>query len=198
MSNFSTLAGEPYSLSNDCTGTLTIVLADGNTRAYEIAAVNGGAEIEFAEKGGASVAAVGYGTAKRQPATCDSTTIAGDFGVRFNRVLAAATKSPLELGGFAPAESAGLIHFDPPNIVSDTSHLTGVTGGIDSFTGALKEPKSYSVISNCTGTLTVTDSGGQTKELGMAIVEDGANIEIWFANITTTGSIVGEGIAKKQ
>lgn len=191
-----------YSVNGDCTGTLKLALDDGSTRVYEIAIVQGGAEIELAEKGGASVAVVGDGDAKRQPATCDATTIAGDFGVRFNRLLAGATTpagSTIDLDHFRPADSSGLIHFDPTTTPPSVSgHLSGITDGVDSFTTTFFEPESYSVNPDCTGTLTFTDLSGESKTLAMAIVEDGAGIEIEFANTTTNGSIVGEGVGKKQ
>lgn len=190
-----------YSVSSDCSGVLTLVLDDGSSRVYELSIVRGGAEIELAETS-ASSAVVSSGDAKRQPATCDATTIAGDFGVRFDRLLAPHGQNsgrPFDLGIFTPADSAGLFHFNPTTASPTVSgHLVGITGGTSSFSTTLIGG-AYSVDSNCTGTVTFTDSEGVTKELAMAIVEDGSNIELEFANTTQPGAqIVGEGIGKKQ
>lgn len=183
-----------YSVESDCTGTLTLVLDDGSSRTYEIAIVRGGAEIEFVITT-ASLAVVGDGVAKQQPATCDATTIASDFGVRFNRLLANDTgESPLRT--FTPADSAGLLHFDgttsPPSV---SGNLTGITDGNSTF--ATTVAGTYSVQANCTGTVAFTDNEGATKKLGMAIVEDGTEIEIEFANTSQpSDQIVGEGVGK--
>jgi hypothetical protein len=183
-----------YSVESDCTGTLNLVLDDGSSITYEIAVVHGGAEIEFVVTA-ASLAVVGDGVAKQQPATCDSATIAGDFGVRFNRLLANDTgESPLRT--FTPADSAGLLHFDdttsPPSV---SGNLTGITDGNSAFTTTVAG--TYSVQANCTGTVAFTDNEGATKKLGMAIVEDGTDIEIEFANTSQpSDQIVGEGVGK--
>jgi len=191
-----------YSVDADCTGTLTLALDEASTRVYEMSIVQGGAEIELAEIGGATAAVVSDGDAKRQPAVCDATTIAGDFGVSFSRLLAGATTpsgTTIDFDHFRPADSAGLIHFNPTtNPPSVSGHLTGITDGVDSFSTALFEPESYSVDSDCTGTLSFTDRSGQTKTLAMTIAQDGTRIEIEFANTSTVLSIVGEGVAKKQ
>jgi hypothetical protein len=183
-----------YSVESDCTGTLNLVLDDGSSRTYEIAIVRGGAEIEFVVTA-ASLAVVSDGVAKQQPATCDATTIAGALGVRFNRLLANDTgESPLRT--FTPADSAGLLHFDdstsPPSV---SGNLTGITDGNSTFTTTVAGI--YSVQADCTGTIAFTDNEGATKKLGMAIVKDGADIEIEFANTSQpSDQIVGEGVGK--
>jgi len=187
-----------YSVDSDCTGTLNLVLDDGSNRTYEIAIVRGGAEIEFVVTA-ASLVVVGDGVAKQQPATCDATTLAGDFGVRFNRLLAnqQAPGQAFDLRTFLPADSAGLLHFDdttsPPSV---SGNLTGITDGNDTFSTTIAG--TYTVDSNCTGTITFTDNEGATKKLEMAIVEDGSDIEIEFANTSQPADqIVGEGVGKK-
>jgi hypothetical protein len=192
-------AQSTYSVNSDCTGALTLILDDGSTREYGIVVVQGGAEIELAVQS-ASFALVSDGVAKKQPATCDATTVAGDFGVRFNRLLAPngqISGNAFDLGTFMPADSAGQIHFDPTTSPSSISgQLAGVTDGTSGFASAVAGV--YSVSSNCTGTLTFIDNEGVTKELAMAIVQDGVNIEIEFANATQPGAqIVGEGVGKK-
>ena len=66
-----------YSLNSDCTGTVHQVLDNGAIREYEIAVVQAGAEIEFADTTSPDFGIVGEGVAKKAPATCDVTTIAG-------------------------------------------------------------------------------------------------------------------------
>jgi len=189
-----------YSVNSDCTGMLNLVLDDGSSRAYGIVIVKGGGEIELAVQS-ASIAVVGDGVAKLQPPTCDVTTIAGYFGVRFNRLLAPngqISGNRFDLGAFTPADSAGWLLFDATSTPQSVSgQLAGITDGTASFDSPVAG--SYSANTNCTGTLTFTDSEGVTKELGMAIVKDGADIEIEFANTTQPGAqIVGEGVGKKQ
>jgi hypothetical protein len=187
-----------YSVESDCTGTLNLVLDDGSTRQYAISIVRDGAEIELALTA-ASLAVVSDGLAKKQPAKCDATTIAGDFGVRFNRLVATqqASGQTFDLRTFLPADSAGLIRFDdttsPPSV---SGHLTGITDGNSPFTTALTGP--YSVQENCTGTMAFTISDeGITKKFELAIVEDGAGIEIEFANTSQPADqLVGEGVGK--
>jgi hypothetical protein len=193
-----------YSVNSDCTGTLTLVLDDGSSRAYQIAIVQGGAEIELAEEIGSSLLVVADGVARKQPATCDATTIAGDFGIRFNRLLApSANETTSALGSFIPNDFAGLIHFDPTTSPPSVSgHLTGITGGSFKYNTTVHEPDSYSVSPNCTGTLiftTTTAAGTETKTLEMVIVQDGASFDIELAFVSTTViPTVGEGVAKKQ
>jgi hypothetical protein len=188
-----------YSVNSDCTGMLTLVLDDGSSRAYQIAIVQGGAEIELAEESGSSLPVVADGVAKKQPATCDATTIAGDFGIRFNRLFAAPNTA---LASSVPGDFAGLIHFDPTtNPPSVSGHLTGITGGSFNYNTTVHEPDSYSVSPNCTGTLvftTTSAAGTETKTLEMVIVKDGASIEIELAFVSTTViTTVGEGVGKK-
>jgi hypothetical protein len=193
-----------YSVDSDCTGTLTLVLDDGSSRAYQIAVVQGGAEIELAEKTGSSLLVVADGVAREQPATCDATTVAGDFGIRFNRLLApSANETTSALGSFIPNDLAGLIHFDPTTSPPSVSgHLTGITGGSFNYKTTVHEPDSYSVSPNCTGTLIFTTTnaiGTETKTLEMVVVQDGTSIDIELAFVSTSViPTVGEGVGKKQ
>ena len=79
-----------YSVNADCTGTVHQVLDDAEVRDYEIAIVQGGAEIEFADTSGSPLPVVGEGVAKSAPATCDATTIAGSYGLRLNLLFTTA------------------------------------------------------------------------------------------------------------
>jgi hypothetical protein len=191
-----------YSVNPDCSGTLTLGLDDGTTRVYEIAIVQGGAEIQLTEISGSSLAVVADGFAKKQPTTCDAKTIAGDFGLRFNRLLApSATDTTSALGSFIPSDVVDFIHFDPTTSPPSVSgYVIGIFGGTVGFEAPIIEPESYSVSPNCTGTLTFTNLGGQTKTIAMSIVEDAAGIEIEFAivSVATGSPQVGEGVGKKQ
>jgi hypothetical protein len=190
-----------YSVNSDCSGTLALSLDDGTTREYEIAIVHGGAEIQLAEISGSSLFVVADGVAKQQPATCDATTIAGDFRVRVNRLISPSPSDTTSaLSSFIPGDYAGLIHFDPTtNPPSVSGYLTGISGGTASFKDTLLEPESYSVSPNCTGTLTYTGLNGQTHTLAMSIVEDAAGIEIEFAFVSTSVfPQAGEGVGKRQ
>jgi hypothetical protein len=185
-----------YSVEEDCTGTLKLILDDGSSRKYEIVITKGGAEIQFAVTS-ASFAVVGDGVAKKQPETCDTSTIAGEFGIRISRLLAnSAGKSPLR--SFLPADLVGVLRFDdtttPP---SASGHTAGTVDGNTSFASPLAG--TYSVDTNCTGTLTLTDREGETKKLAMVIVKDEADIEIEFANTSQPADqIVGQGVGRKR
>jgi hypothetical protein len=131
----------------------------------------------------------------RASAACAATTIAGNYGYRLNGLFAPAKTGPafFPIGSFTPIAVAGRIVFDsttPASIsgtrVGDSSgHLTSHT-----FSGT------YSVNSDCTGTVHQVLDDGEVRDYAIAIVEGGAEIE--FAD--TSGSplpIVGEGVAKR-
>jgi hypothetical protein len=204
----STFTGS-YSVNSDCTGTVNQVLSDGETREYEIAIVQGGAEIDFADTTSSPLQIVGGGVAKRAPATCDATTIAGSYGFGFNLFFTTPPiqpKVPLHLDAFEPDALAGRIVFDPGTATTPPSisgFRAGNTGGrpvSSTFIGT------YSVNSDCTGTVSqVFPQTGiaQIREHEIAIVQGGAEIE--FANTVTSPlqpgpifQIVGSGVAKKQ
>jgi len=71
--NFPSTSTGTYAVNADCTGTVTF----GEVVKYEIAIVDGGAEIEFAYTSSGPLADVGEGVAKKVSETCDATTIAG-------------------------------------------------------------------------------------------------------------------------
>jgi hypothetical protein len=120
----------------------------------------------------------------RALAACDDTTIAGNYGYRLNGLFAPTTTVPafFPIGSFTPIAVAGRIIFDstasPPSIsgsrVGDSSgHLTSHT-----FAGT------YSVNSDCTGTVDQVLDDGEIRDYEIAIVHGGAEIE--FAD--TSGS----------
>lgn len=197
-----------YSVNPDCTGTVHRVFADGEVRDYEIAVVQGGAEIEFADTSGSPLPVVGEGVAKRAPATCDATTIAGSYGLRLNLLFTTAPIQPnafLHLDAFEAGTLAGRINFDPTtNPPSISGSRAGDTGGhplsSTTFIGT------YSVSSDCTGTVNQVfpePNFEQVRQYAITIVEGGAEIEFADTIVSSlSGShifqIVGEGIAKKQ
>ena len=197
-----------YSVNADCTGTVHQVLDDAEVRDYEIAIVQGGAEIEFADTSGSPLPVVGQGVAKSAPTTCDATTIAGSYGLRLNLLFTTALIQPnafLHLDAFEAGTLAGRITFDPTtNPPSISGFRAGNTGGhplsSTAFIGT------YSVNSDCTGTVNQVfpePNFEQVRQYAIAIVEGGAEIE--FADTITSSlsgshifQIVGEGIAKRQ
>ena len=198
-----------YSVNPDCTGTVHQVLDDGEVRDYEIAIVQGGAEIEFADTSASPLPVVGEGVAKRAPATCDATTIAGSYGLRLNLLFTTPPKLQpktfLHLDAFEAGALAGRINFDPTtNPPSISGFRAGNTGGhplsSTTFIGT------YSVSSDCTGTVNQVfpePNFEQVRQYAIAIVEGGAEIEFVDTIVSSlSGSpifqIVGEGVAKKQ
>ena len=199
-----------YSVNSDCTGTVHQVLDDGEVRDYEIAIVRSGAEIEFADTSASPLPVVGEGLAKRAPATCDATTIAGSYGLRLNQLFTTPffptpPNALLHLDAFEAGALAGQIVFDsttkPPSI---SGFRAGNTGGhplsSTAFIGT------YSVSSNCTGTVHQVfpePNFEQDRQYEIAIVDDGAEIEFADTIVSSlSGSrvfqIVGEGVAKRQ
>jgi hypothetical protein len=202
----STFTGS-YSVNPDCTGTLAQVLADGETRDYEIVIVQDGAEIEFADTTASPFQIVGEGVAKRAPVTCDATTVDGSYGFGFNLFLTTAPIQPqtdLHLSAFEAGALAGRIEFDsttnPPSISGFRAGNTGGRPVSSTFIGT------YSVNADCTGTVNqVFPQAGitQIRQHAIAIVQGGAEIE--FANTTVSPlqpgnifQIVGGGVARKQ
>ncbi|HKS83601.1 MAG TPA: hypothetical protein VJR23_19015 [Candidatus Acidoferrales bacterium] len=195
--NFNTKTqSSSYLVASDCSGTLNLILDDGSSRTFSLSIVNGGAEIEFALTA-ASMGVVSDGFAMRQPASCDATTIAGNFGVRFNRLLANRPGVGV-LRTFLPADSVGTLQLDattnPPSL---TGQLTGITDGTSGFNSQVTG--TYSLSSNCTGSLILTDSEQLTKSFEIIVVLNATEIEIEFANTSQPADqIVGEGVAKPQ
>jgi hypothetical protein len=197
-----------YSVNSDCSGTVHQVLDDGEVRDYEIAIVQGGAEIEFADTSGSPLPVVGEGVAKRAPANCDATTIASSYGLRLSLLFTTAPIQPnafLHLDAFEAGTLVGLINFDPTtNPPSISGFRAGNTGGhplsSTTFIGT------YSISSDCTGTVNQVfpePNFEQVRQYAIAIVEDGAEIEFADTIVSSlSGShifqIVGEGVAKKQ
>src|SRR5437867_943240 len=138
-----------YAVNANCTGTVTF----GGVVQYEIAIVEGGAEIEFAYTNSSPLSDVGEGVAKKVSDTCDATTIAGSYGFRFNLLfspISSTHASVLTMGSFEPGALAGQIVFDSATN-SISGFRAGNTGGhpvASTFTGT------YSVNADCTGTVT--------------------------------------------
>jgi hypothetical protein len=196
-----------YSVNSDCTGTVHQVLDNGAIRDYEIAIVQAGAEVEFADISAPDFGIVGEGVAKKAPTSCDATTIAGSYGFRFNLLFTTAPIQPktfLHIDAFEPGALAGSIVFDsttnPPSISGFRAGSTGGHPVSSTFVGT------YSVNADCTGTVNQVfpqANNLQVRQHEIAIVHGGAEIE--FANTTVTPlqggnifQIVGEGVAKKQ
>jgi len=128
---------------------------------------------------------------------CNATTLAGSYGYRFSALFAPPrpVNALLKMGSFIPGAQAGRIVFNPNSSTSSDGTLAafqeGNIGGIPSgvsFTG------SYSVNSDCTGTLNRNEDG---TEFFFTVVQGGAEIEFAF-HTSMSGQKVGEGVMKKQ
>jgi hypothetical protein len=130
---------------------------------------------------------------------CNATTIAGSYGLRYSYFLFSGPgRVALPTGSSVPAGAAGRIVFTPNSPTSEEGTLTGFQNGNDGgsplffeFTGT------YSVNSDCTGTLTRLVNGSlQISEWQLVIVQGGAEIE--FSLTTAITPRTGEGVMKKQ
>jgi hypothetical protein len=185
-----------YSVNSDCTGTMT--RNDGVEIFFTI--VQGGEEIDFAFLTSQNGSRVAQGVMKKQSvATCDATLIEAAYGSRDSIFFAPRQTHVSEYtASFVPGAFVGRIVFTPNPPVDSvpaqdgtfTWSQQGNSGGVPmetTFTGT------YSVNSDCTGTMTRNDG----VEIFFTIVQGGEEID--FAFLTSqNGSTVGQGVMKKQ
>jgi hypothetical protein len=129
-------------------------------------------------------------------AACDATAIQGSYGYRLNTLFGPLASQHFDpLGSFFPSAFAGRIVFDstttPPSISGSRIGNSGGQPQSRTFTGT------YSVNSDCTGTVHQVVDNGAVREYEISVVEGGGEIE--FADTTSPDfGIVGEGVAKKS
>jgi hypothetical protein len=129
---------------------------------------------------------------------CNAATIEGAYGYRFNVLFAPGVgKTQLNVASFIPGAEAGRILFTPSSSTSPDGAVTGSEqGNIGGIPNAATFTGTYSVNSDCTGTVTRHVPSGSVVEWAFTIVQSGAEIEFVFHNSSTPR--VGEGVMKKQ
>src|SRR5712692_2143077 len=104
----------------------------------------------------------------RALAACDATTIAGNYGYRLNTFFGPIAVHHIDpIGSFFPSDFAGEIVFDSTT-TSISGSRVGNSGGqpqTHTFTGT------YSVNSDCTGTVHQVLDNGAIREYEIAIVQ---------------------------
>jgi hypothetical protein len=130
---------------------------------------------------------------------CNAATIQGIYGFKLNVLFAPGDgTTPKPIASMVPGAEAGRIVFTPSSSASLDGTVTGSqkgnVGGVPNdgtFTGT------YSVNSDCTGTITRTIStSGSVVEFFFVVVQSGAEIE--FAFHTASSPRLGDGVMKKQ
>jgi hypothetical protein len=124
---------------------------------------------------------------------CSAATIQGNYGFGFSSFF---DNRPGTLGQAIPNAQAGRISFTATSSTDGTltGAQSGAVGGAPSdftFTGT------YSVGSDCTGTVTRTLANGDVQVLAIAIVQGGVEIEFAFHSTSFTPQ-TGQGVMKRQ
>lgn len=134
-----------YALNKNCTGTASITPTGGSASNYSIVAI--GTQIEMAETD-AGFTESGYALAQGK-ATCSDAGIKGTTGFHG--------------GGWKVSSSLIPVAFAGQLIIDGLGNLSGAQeGSLGGEVYSTTLSGTYSVSANCTGTITLTDSGGTT------------------------------------
>jgi len=165
-----------YSIKSDCTGSGTSKLkGQKNTNHFTLVVVSGGKNLQFLSTDAPNVQS---GTVQAQgKATCTVAGLKGNFGIEANGVFI----------GVGAVALDGLFALDGKGNVSGTESGS-IAGSIfteQSVSGT------YTVASNCTGTLTVTVLG-QTEHSSFVVTNGGKGMLLLETDATTVVSGFGQ------
>ena len=164
-----------YSIKSDCTGSGTSKLKGQKTGHFNLVVVSGGKNLQFLSTDAPSVQA---GTAQAQgKVTCTLAGLKGNFGIEASGVFI----------GVGAVAFDGLFALDGKGNVSGTESgsVAGTIFSGQSVTGT------YSVASNCTGTMTVTVLG-QTEHSSFVVTNSGKGLLLVETDATTVVSGFGQ------
>ena len=137
----------------------------------------------------AALAALGMGlapTAKAADKGCSAVTLMGTFSRHDTGTVLA---SP---GGAGPVAFVGTFTFD------GNGNVTGATTGSNFGTiGTATQKGTYTVNSDCTGTITVLGSGGHSSHYSFVIDDNGNGLQ-YICTDSGPISIVYTGVARRQ
>lgn len=165
-----------YSINSDCTGSGTSKLkGQKNTNHFTLAVVSGGKNLQFLSTDAPNVQT---GTVQAQgKATCTLAGLKGNFGIEATGVFISVGAVALD----------GLFALDGKGNVSGTESGS-IAGSI--FTGQ-SVSGTYTVASNCTGTMTVTVLG-QTEHSSFVVTNGGQSLLVVETDVSTVVSGFGQ------
>lgn len=149
-----------YTVNADCTGSGTITRKGKNASNYDLTVLSGGKRIQTVDTD-SGVIGTSYAEAQGS-ATCTKAGVKGAFGVQATGAFI--TIGPVAFNGLLTLDGAG--------------NLSGTESG--SVAGQIFSQQSvsgtYTVKSNCTGTLTFQVSGQQAQHASLVVVNGGAGM----------------------
>ena len=170
-----------YTLSSSCTGTVTVPgFAD-----YAAVVVNAGQEIDLIGTSNPGTAIVQTAVAKRIgiPTTpgCSLSTVKGNYGVLGSGTSAG---EPLTAVGLLTLDGAGNLTY----AVTENAAGYMVSGTF---------PGTYTLSSNCTGTVTIPEAPSGSLTFAAVVVDGGQQIYIMGATTSVPPPIFQTAVAKK-
>ena len=165
-----------YSIKSDCTGSGTSKLkGQKNTNHFTLVVVSGGKNLQFLSTDAPNVQT---GTVQAQgKATCTLAGLKGNFGIEAS-------------GAFI---GVGAVAFDGLFALDGKGNVSGTESG--SIAGSIFTAQSvsgtYTVASNCTGTMTVTVLG-QTEHSSFVVTNGGQSLLIVETDTSTVVSGFGQ------
>ncbi len=149
-----------YTVNADCTGSGTVTRKGKNASHYDLTVLSGGKRIQTVTT---DSGIIGISNADAQgSATCTKAGVKGAFGVQSTGAFI----------GVGPVAFNGLLTLDGAGSLSGTASGS-VAGQIFS---AQSVSGTYTIKSNCTGTLTFQISGQQPQHAGFVVVNGGAGM----------------------
>lgn len=160
-----------YTVNADCTGSGTIKSKGKNGSNFDLTVLSGGKRVQTVTTD-SGVIGTSYAEAQGS-ATCTKAGVKGTFGVQSTGVFL--TVGPVAFNGLLTLDGAG--------------NLSGTaSGSVDGQTFSQQSVSgTYTIKSNCTGTMTFQISGEQEQHAGFVVVNGGAGMLLLE---TDTGTVV--------
>jgi uncharacterized protein (TIGR03437 family) len=146
-----------YSVNSDCTGSAILTDAPGNSTNLDLFVAEGGAQVQFIQTDSGVVLS---GSARQQPSgTCSNAALSGSYGYALEGWTAGSGFTPFADAGQLTADGAG-------NLSAVDTASAGGTIIARVLSG------SYQVNSDCTGSMSLQDSMGDTTHLDLTASSD--------------------------